>query len=57
MMDNYPECRLIRSEALKWWALLTDSERAIYRDAHYPGQHVNALRGSDIETMYATACE
>lgn len=56
MSDNYPEARIIRSEALQWWALLPPEDKFIYCEAHYGVERVpSSLTGREIEKIYSTA--
>lgn len=53
---DYPEARIIRSEALKWWAIITPEERVIYCDAHHGSErHPSTLTGREIELIYKTS--
>ncbi len=54
---DYPEARLIRSEALKWWATsLAEEDRKIYAKAYYgPDCNHNTLRGREIEKIFVNA--
>ena len=54
---DYPEARIIRSEALKWWATsLAEEDRKIYAKAYFgPDCNHHALRGKEIEQIYVNA--
>ena len=44
------------SEALKWWALLTDEERLIYCETHHGDErHPHTLTGREIEDIHQIA--
>ena len=50
---DYPEARIVRSNALKWWATLTTEDRRIYTTEYY-GEERNpmSLTGREVEKMY-----
>lgn len=51
-----PLARTLRSEALKWWALLTDEERLIYCQSHFGDErHPKTLTGREIEKILVDA--
>lgn len=50
------EARIIRSEAMKWWATLTPDDRKIYCKAfHGRERRPESLTGREIENMYVTS--
>lgn len=52
---DYPEARLIRSEALKWWALQTDEHKRIYVGSVLGAERLDtALTGREIEKIYVS---
>ena len=54
-IDN-PEARIIRSEALQWWALCTPEDRVAYCEAHVGNErHPATLKGSEIEQIYVNS--
>ena len=56
-MDHlHPEARIIRSEALQWWASLPPEDRIIHCEAHY-GDYLKhqSLTGREIERIYAVS--
>jgi hypothetical protein len=45
--------RVRRSNALKWWATLTQVEREQYCAAHHDHErHCNTLTGKEIQSIY-----
>lgn len=53
---DYPEARIIRSEALQWWAICTPEDRITYCEAHYgENRHPATLTGREIENIYVTS--
>lgn len=53
---DYPEARIIRSEALQWWAICTPEDRVIYCEEHYGiERHPTTLTGREIERIYVNA--